>query len=71
MVWKSSLRQTLRVLAAMGIARRALALLAALLVSGVHAAIAQEPDRTVLPIPPSPFRGTVGTTYATSSPDPP
>jgi len=51
--------------------KNAFALLAALLVSGVHGAIAQEPDRTVLPIPPSPFRGTVGTTYATSSPDPP
>ena len=52
--------------------RRNLCVLAAgVLVSAVHAAIAQEPDRTVLPIPPSPFRGTTGTTYATSSPDPP
>ncbi|HEY4380350.1 MAG TPA: arylsulfatase [Acidobacteriaceae bacterium] len=51
--------------------RKVCALVAALLVSGVHAAIAQETDRTVLPIPPSPFRGMVGTTYATASPDPP
>src|SRR5579864_5741837 len=51
--------------------RNVCAMVAALLVSGVHAAIAQEPDRTVLPIPPSPFRGTIGTTYATSAPDPP
>ncbi|MBS1823484.1 MAG: arylsulfatase [Acidobacteria bacterium] len=31
---------------------------------------AQDIDRTVLPIPPAPFRGTVGTTYATSTPSP-
>ena len=34
---------------------------------------AQQPDRTILPITPPPFRGTVGTTYAdsTASPTPP
>ena len=34
---------------------------------------AQQPDRTILPIAPPPFRGTVGTTYAdsTASPTPP
>lgn len=31
-------------------------------------ATAQEPDRTVLPIAPSSFRGTIGTTYSTSTP---
>ena len=51
--------------------RKECVMAAAVLVCAVHAAIAQEPDRTVLPIPPSPFRGTAGTTYATSSPDPP
>jgi arylsulfatase len=50
--------------------RNACVLAAAVLVSAVHAAITQEPDRAVLPIPPSPFHGTAGTTYATSSPDP-
>ena len=33
-----------------------------------HQAAAQEPDRTVLPIAPPPFRGTIGTTYANSTP---
>ena len=34
---------------------------------------AQQPDRTILPIAPPPFRGTIGTTYAdsTASPTPP
>jgi arylsulfatase A-like enzyme len=31
-------------------------------------AVAQEPDRTILPIALPPFRGTVGTTYSTSTP---
>jgi arylsulfatase A-like enzyme len=31
-------------------------------------ATAQAPDRTILPIAPPPFRGTIGTTYATSTP---
>jgi arylsulfatase A-like enzyme len=35
-----------------------------------HMAWAQEPDRTVLPITPPPFRGTVGTTYKESVPYP-
>jgi arylsulfatase len=32
-------------------------------------AAAQQPDRTVLPIAPPPFRGSVGTTFADSTPD--
>src|SRR6266702_693290 len=35
-----------------------------------HTGWAQEPDRTVLPIAPPPFRGTVGTTYKESVPSP-
>jgi arylsulfatase A-like enzyme len=35
-----------------------------------HLLAAQEPDRTVLPIAPPPFRGTVGTTYKDSVPSP-
>jgi arylsulfatase A-like enzyme len=33
-----------------------------------HALAAQEPDRTILPIAPPPFRGVVGTTYKDSTP---
>src|SRR5277367_6454527 len=43
--------------------------LATAFVLGVaHTLAAQEPDRTILPIAPPPFRGTVGTTYKDSVP---
>jgi arylsulfatase len=38
--------------------------------SAVHTIVAQEPNRTVLPIAPPPFRGTIGTTYKDSIPSP-
>lgn len=40
----------------------------ACLFSAVHTAAGQEPDRTVLPLAPPPFRGTIGTTYKESTP---
>ena len=46
------------------------ALTAALVLGATHAALSQEVDRTILPIPRAPFHGTIGTTYATSTPDP-
>ena len=39
---------------------------AACLLSATHSTTAQEPDRTVLPVTPPPFRGTIGTTYKDS-----
>lgn len=38
------------------------------LLGATHSIAAQEPNRTVLPIAPPPFRGTVGTTYKESTP---
>lgn len=46
------------------------ALATACLLGMVHTSAAQETDRTVLPIAPPPFRGTIGTTYADSTPYP-
>lgn len=46
----------------------ACALAAACLFCAAHTVSAQELDRTVLPIPPPPFRGTIGTTYKESTP---
>jgi arylsulfatase A-like enzyme len=43
--------------------------LAALVLVAAHSVGAQEINRTILPIPRAPFHGTVGTTYATSTPD--
>ena len=45
------------------------ALATACIVTAFHSLAAQEPDRTVLPIKPPPFRGTIGTTYKDSTPD--
>lgn len=44
------------------------ALATACLLGATHSAFAQEPNRTVLPIAPPPFRGKVGTTYKESTP---
>ncbi len=44
------------------------ALATACLFCAVHSLSAQEPDRTVLPLAPPPFRGTIGTTYKESTP---
>jgi arylsulfatase A-like enzyme len=44
------------------------ALATALLVGAFQSAAAQEPNRAVLPITPSRFHGTIGTTYADSTP---
>jgi hypothetical protein len=50
-------------------AMRSVFTLATAFVLGVaHTMAAQEPDRTILPIAPLPFRGTVGTTYKDSIP---
>ena len=49
--------------------RSTCAALTACLFASSHAAPAQQqPDRTVLPIAPPPFRGTIGTTYRDSAP---
>ena len=50
---------------------KACALTTALLVGAFQSAAAQEPNRTVLPIAPPRFNGTIGTTYADSTPDMP
>ncbi len=50
---------------------KACALTTALLVGAFQSAAAQEPNRTVLPIAPPRFHGTIGTTYADSTPDTP
>lgn len=42
----------------------------ACLFGAAHLLAAQQPDRTVLPIAPPPFRGTIGTTYKDSVPSP-
>ncbi len=52
-------------------AHKAAALLTALLVGAFPFAAAQEPDRTVLPIVPPRFHGTIGITYADSTAEPP
>ena len=52
-------------------AHKAAALATALLVGAFPFAAAQEPDRTVLPIVPPRFHGTIGTTYADSTAEPP
>jgi len=44
------------------------ALATACVFTAAHCLAAQEPDRTVLPIMPPPFRGVIGTTYKTSTP---
>ena len=49
--------------------RAACTLTAAILLSTTQAVVCQEPDRTVLPISPSPFHGTIGTTYSASTPE--
>jgi arylsulfatase A-like enzyme len=46
----------------------ACALATACLFCAAHSLNAQEPDRTVLPISPPPFRGAIGTTYKQSTP---
>ena len=46
------------------------ALATACLFCAMHSLNAQEPDRTVLPLAPPPFRGTIGTTYKESTPYP-
>jgi len=50
-------------------AQSACALATACILTAAHAAGGQQPDRTVLPIPPQPFRGTIGTTYKDSVPE--
>ena len=47
---------------------RAFTLATACIFTAAHSIGAQEPDRSVLPIAPPPFRGTIGTTYKDSVP---
>ena len=51
-------------------AQSACALATACIFTAAHSLAAQEPNRTVLPIAPPPFRGTIGTTYSSSTPAP-
>lgn len=51
--------------------QKACALATALLVGAFQSSAAQGPDRTILPIAPSRFHGTIGTTYADSKPEAP
>ncbi len=48
--------------------KQACTLATACMFGAAHSVGAQQPDRTVLPIPPPPFRGTLGTTYKDSTP---
>ncbi len=54
--------------ATLTVAQSACALASACIFTAAHSLIAQEPDRTVLPIAPPPFSGTIGTTYKDSTP---
>ena len=56
---------------AAALTQKTCALTTALLVGAFQSSAAQEPNRTVLPITPTRFHGTIGTTYADSTPDAP
>jgi arylsulfatase A-like enzyme len=53
------------------LSQKTCALTTALLVGAFQSSAAQEPNRTILPIAPTRFHGTIGTTYADSTPDVP